>query len=100
MFPKLDGASIINAEDPTALIHVILAGAQTPSTERSPSVLPMPGFAWRMNDSEVAELATFLRQGWANQAPKVAADQVKAVRAALAKGHPLDQTTLEAGNKQ
>lgn len=100
VFPKLDGASIINAKDPTALIHVILAGAQTPSTERSPSVLPMPGFAWRMNDSEVAELATFLRQGWANQAPKVAADQVKAVRAVLAKGQSLDNTTLEAGNKQ
>jgi len=100
IFPRLDGASIINAQDPTALVHVILAGAKTPSTERAPSILPMPGFAQRMNDSEVAELATFLRQGWSNQAPAVSAKLVQEVRATLAKGHPLDKTTLEAGNKQ
>ncbi|MGG2398017.1 c-type cytochrome [Pseudomonas sp. SH1-B] len=83
VFPRLDGASVVNADNPSALIHVILAGAQTPSTERAPSVLPMPGFAQRMDDGEVAELATFLRQGWSNQAPAVSAEQVAKVRASL-----------------
>ncbi|MGV2837411.1 c-type cytochrome, partial [Pseudomonas shirazensis] len=71
VFPRLDGASVVNAENPSALIQVILAGAMTPSTERAPSVLPMPGFAERMDDAEVAELASFLRHGWSNQASKV-----------------------------
>ena len=100
IFPRLDGASIINAQDPTALVHVILAGAQTPSTERSPSILPMPGFAQRMNDAEVAELATFLRQGWSNKAPAVSAKLVQEVRTALAEGHPKQQKKLEASNEK
>ena len=83
VFPQLDGASVANAANPAALIQVILAGAQTPSTERAPSVLPMPGFAERMDDAEVAELATFLRQGWSNQAAAVTAAQVRDVRAGL-----------------
>lgn len=86
VFPRLDGASIVNADNPTALVHVILAGAQTPSTERSPSVLPMPGFAQRLDDAEVAELASFLRQGWSNAAPAVSPELVRTVRAAVGKG--------------
>lgn len=100
IFPRLDGASIINAENPTALVHVILAGAQTPSTARGPSILPMPGFAERMNDAEVAELATFLRQGWSNKAPAVSAKLVEEVRTALAEGHPKQQKKLEASNEK
>ncbi|MBI6856180.1 cytochrome c [Pseudomonas cichorii] len=87
IFPRLDGASIINAQNPTALLNVILAGAQTPSTARSPSVLPMPGFAERMDDSEVAELASFLRKGWSNSAPAVSASQVRDVRSTLTDKH-------------
>ncbi|MFF7708910.1 c-type cytochrome [Pseudomonas sp. NPDC007930] len=99
VFPRLDGASLVNAENPAGLIHVILAGAQTPSTEQAPSVLPMPGFAGRMDDAEVAELATFLRQGWSNQAPAVNASQVKAVRAELGK-HRVGEAALGANNGQ
>lgn len=100
IFPRLDGASIINAENPTALVHVILAGAQTPSTARSPSILPMPGFAARMNDAEVAELATFLRQGWSNKAPGVSAEMVKQVRDAVVEQQPVVEKKLEASNEQ
>ncbi|MFJ4457610.1 c-type cytochrome [Pseudomonas sp. NPDC089392] len=87
VFPRLDGASVVNAANADALLHVILAGAATPSTERAPSVLPMPGFAERMDDAEVAQLATFLRQGWSNQASAVTAEQVHAVRASIASHH-------------
>nr|WP_240160647.1 hypothetical protein [Pseudomonas bharatica] len=68
-------------------MHVILAGAATPSTERAPSVLPMPGFAKRLDDAEVAQLATFLRQGWSNRASAVSVEQVERVRAGIA-GQP------------
>ena len=87
VFPRLDGASVVNAHNADALLHVILAGAATPSTERAPSVLPMPGFAERMNDAEVAELATFLRQGWSNQASAVSAEQVREVRKSMIHTH-------------
>ncbi|MBP2170270.1 mono/diheme cytochrome c family protein [Erwinia toletana] len=83
IFPELDQATIVNAQDPGGLIHTILAGAQQPSTARAPSTLVMPGFAQRLNDDEVAQLATFIRQGWSNKAPAVTADQVKDVREKL-----------------
>jgi mono/diheme cytochrome c family protein len=85
VFPELDRATVINAENPTALLHVILAGARTPSTDKAPSVLVMPGFGKRLNDSEAAALATFLRQGWTNTAAAVSESDVKQVRARLAK---------------
>jgi len=83
VFPQLDQATLVNAGDPTGLIHTILAGAQQPSTAKAPSTLAMPGFAARLNDEEVAQLATFIRQGWSNKAAAVKADDVKKVRETL-----------------
>ncbi len=83
VFPRLDGASVVDADNPTALVHVILAGAQTPSTAAAPSVLPMPGFASRLSDQDVAELASFVRGGWSNHAEAVSDKQVAKVRATL-----------------
>jgi mono/diheme cytochrome c family protein len=83
VFPRLDGATVVNASNPDGLIHVILAGAQTPSTAKAPSVLPMPGFSARLNDDEVAQLATFVRSGWSNHAGSVDASQVEKIRRTL-----------------
>ncbi|MGK3136534.1 cytochrome c [Pantoea trifolii] len=83
IFPELDQATIVNAKDPSGLIHTILAGAQQPSTEKAPSTLAMPGFAKRLDDDQVAKLATFIRQGWSNNAPEVTKDQVAEVRKTL-----------------
>ncbi|MBN3728263.1 c-type cytochrome [Burkholderia sp. Ac-20379] len=81
VFPQLDGATVVNASDPTGLISVILNGAQTPSTAKAPSILPMPGFANRLSDDEAAQLASFVRSGWSNRAGAVDAGQVAAIRA-------------------
>ncbi|MGE9553710.1 c-type cytochrome [Erwinia amylovora] len=83
VFPQLDQATIVNAGDPTGFIHTILAGAQQPSTAKAPSTLVMPGFKSRLSDDEVAQLATFIRQGWSNKASAVTADQVAKVRKTL-----------------
>lgn len=81
VFPELDGATVINADNPAALVNVILHGARTPSTDKAPSILVMPGFARRLSDSEAAALATFLRQGWTNSAAAVSERDVAKVRA-------------------
>ena len=83
IFPELDQATIVNAKDPSGLIHTILAGAQQPSTAKAPSILAMPDFAKRLDDDQVAKLATFIRQGWSNHAPAVTKDQVAEVRKSL-----------------
>ncbi|EJF91560.1 c-type cytochrome [Bartonella tamiae] len=81
VFPELDGAALINAKDPSGLIDVILNGARMPSTVKRPSDLAMPPFDWRLSDEDVAELATFLRSSWSNDASSVTAKDVATIRA-------------------
>ena len=81
VFPVLDGATVVNAESPAGLIHVIMQGARTPSTDKAPSVLVMPGFGKRLDDKEVAALASFVRQGWSNTGSPVTEREVGKVRA-------------------
>jgi mono/diheme cytochrome c family protein len=76
VFPELDANYLVNAEQPTGLIDVILHGAELPSTEQRPMRLRMPGFANRLSDEEVAELASFVRSAWTNSAGAVTAEMV------------------------
>ena len=79
-FPRLAGnATVINAS-PDSLVTVLVTGARLPSTAGQPSQLAMPAFGWRYSDAQLAELATFVRSAWGNQAPAVTASQVQAVR--------------------
>jgi mono/diheme cytochrome c family protein len=83
-FPALAGNPTVLAPDGGSLVRLILAGGSLPSTEKRPSNLGMPSFAWRLNDEEVATLATWVRSQYGNQAPAVAASQVREIRASLA----------------
>ncbi|MBK5001079.1 cytochrome c [Pseudomonas sp. S31] len=84
VFPKIAGNSSVLSADPVSMIRLVLHGSKLPSTATAPSELGMPGFAWRMSDEEVAQLLTFVRSSWGNQAPEVTAASVAKVRATLA----------------
>ncbi|WP_080482038.1 cytochrome c [Pseudomonas syringae] len=88
VFPKIAGNSSVLSEDPVSMIRLVLAGSKLPATATAPSELGMPGFAWRMSDEEVAQLLTFIRSSWGNQAPAVNAAQVKQLRDTLPKESP------------
>lgn len=60
-------------------------------TKEAVTGLAMPDFAWRLNDQQVADLVTFIRNGWGNQAPAVSADQVAKLRKDLPKGAEADK---------
>ena len=80
VFPALALNPSVNAQDPRSVIHLILQGAEMPSTTDAPTHFAMPGFADRLTDAEVAQIATFVRSSWGNQAPAVKADQVAKLR--------------------
>lgn len=80
VFPELDGNALVTAESPTGLISMILNGSELPSTPKRPYRLRMPGFADRLTDEEAAELASFVRQGWSNDAAAVGADDIADLR--------------------
>ncbi|WP_426803873.1 cytochrome c [Stenotrophomonas sp. SrG] len=80
VFPAIAGNPTVLADDPTSVIRLLLAGSELPSTAVRPSNLGMPGFAERLSDTEIAQLATFIRQDFGNKAGAVTADQAKKVR--------------------
>ncbi len=80
VFPALDGNSLVVADQTAGLIDVILYGARLPSTKDRPAALAMPGFGHRLTDGEVAELATFLRGAWSNDAGAIDPEAVAARR--------------------
>lgn len=87
-FPPLAGNTLVNAESPSGVIHVILSGSRIPSTPRSPSDLSMPNFDWRLTDDEVAKIATFVRSAWGNRGGSVTAKEVGEIRAEIGKVDP------------
>lgn len=57
--------------DATNLINVIRQGAFGPVTVHNPQPYGMPPFGHVLSPPELADLMTFIRQSWGNQAPSV-----------------------------
>lgn len=81
VFPALAGNTAVLTDDATNLIAVVLKGHKVPATATRPSTFTMPAFGWRLSDQDVADVSTFVRSGWGNQAAKVLASDVAKVRA-------------------
>lgn len=80
VFAALDGSNKVTAEDPSTMLRIILGGAQAQPTEAAPGPVAMPAFAWKFSDEEIADLTTFLRQAWSNNAGAVSASAVADMR--------------------
>jgi mono/diheme cytochrome c family protein len=79
VIPALAGNATVVADNPLTALRVVLDGAHTPVTQHVPA-LDMPGYAWTLNDQQAADLMSYLRGSWGNQAAPVTAEQVKAAR--------------------
>jgi mono/diheme cytochrome c family protein len=86
LFPALAGAPSVQSTDPTSMIRVVLAGAQSVATDSAPTAPAMPTFAWLLNDRQTAAVLTYIRNTWGNAAPEVAVGDVAKRREALGKG--------------
>jgi mono/diheme cytochrome c family protein len=83
MFPPLAGDSAVQAHDPTTTFRIILEGSRSVPTPAKPSAPAMPAFAWKLNDEEIASVATFVRNSWGNSAPQVSSRSVAKLRRKL-----------------
>jgi len=83
MFPRLKGNPNLQQDDPTTVLHFILGGTRRTATDKAPTRFGMPAFAWKLDDAQVAAVATYARNSWGNSAPAVHADQVADLRGAL-----------------
>jgi mono/diheme cytochrome c family protein len=82
-FPPLGPNAMLQQSDPLGLEHLILAGGRIGTSPSRPSPMTMPSFAWKLDDQEVADVATFIRSSWGNQAAAVSASEVRAARKKL-----------------
>ena len=78
--PPLAGSSVAQQENPTGVLHLILAGARTAQTPTRPTPLAMPSYAWKLTDQQVADVATYVRNSWGNHFGIVRPEEVAQVR--------------------
>ncbi|SQI44649.1 Alcohol dehydrogenase cytochrome c subunit precursor [Serratia plymuthica] len=65
--PALAGNATVTADNPLTALRVLLEGAQTPITQQA-TAIAMPGYGWALNDRQAADLMSYLRGSWGNQA--------------------------------
>jgi mono/diheme cytochrome c family protein len=85
LFPRLAGSALVQSDDPTTLVRVVLHGTRAVSTSDAPTAPAMPAFDWRLEDAQVAAVLTYIRNTWGNAAGSVTTSAVASQRAALAK---------------
>jgi sulfur oxidation c-type cytochrome SoxX len=94
LFPALAHNSVVEADNPSSLIQITLAGgamAKTPADKTRPS---MPELA-KLDDRTVADILTFIRTSWGNKGSPVSANDVAAMRGVIAK-KPVDHLPDDA----
>ena len=79
-YPQLAGDTLVLGHDPTTVLRVILEGGVDPG---APQQKPMPGFG-KLNDGQIADVATYIRSAGSNRASPVSATDVIALRRAIA----------------
>jgi mono/diheme cytochrome c family protein len=94
VFPPLTGSAAIQADNPGTVIHVVLAGSKMAAPSSLPTGLAMPGFGWKLDDREIADVLNYTRHAWGNRAPLVDAETVAAVRKDI---EPSDLPSRDSG---
>jgi alcohol dehydrogenase (quinone), cytochrome c subunit len=78
--PALAGNPVVLDEDASSLINVLLNGSVPLVAEGTPDAYRMPQFRQQLSDQDAADVITFMRSRWGNQAPAVTAAQVAKLR--------------------
>jgi mono/diheme cytochrome c family protein len=80
VFPSLAGNPVVQADNPLSLISIVLLGSITSRTSMTPAQFAMPAFAWRLSDQDAADIISFIRSSWGNDAKPIESPKVAALR--------------------
>ena len=78
--PALVGNPVVLDHNPSSLINLMLNGSIPLVAKGTPDAYRMPQFRQQLSDQDIAEVVTFIRNGWGNQAPAVTAAQAAKLR--------------------
>jgi alcohol dehydrogenase (quinone), cytochrome c subunit len=73
--PALVGNPVVLDHDPSSLINLMLNGSVPLVTRGTPDAYHMPQFRQQLSDEDIADVITFIRNGWGNRAAPVTATQ-------------------------
>jgi mono/diheme cytochrome c family protein len=81
-YPSLAGDTLVMGRDPTTVLRIILTGGKAPASPGGEEIRPMPAFD-KLDDGQIADMATFVRNAWNNRASAVSATDAHRLRLAL-----------------
>ena len=85
LFPALKNSPSVQSADPASLIRVVLRGARSVATDHAITGPVMPAFGWKLSDTDVAAVITYIRNSWGNAASPISADDVGSARRQLSR---------------
>lgn len=85
VFPPIKGNSGLHAHDPKSLVRLVIEGAGSVKTPAHPEGFAMPSFGAKLTDAEIADLLSYVRASFGNQADSVSAGKVASVRKDVAR---------------
>jgi mono/diheme cytochrome c family protein len=83
LFPPLAGNAAVRQVRSETVVRTVLAGGKAAATPKTPTGPGMPSFGWRLTDEQVANILTYVRNNWGNQAPAISPETVKRIRSEL-----------------
>lgn len=80
IYPPLPGNALLQSNNPSSTLRLILDGAHTVTTPRAPNTGEMPGYAKQLSDDEIAAVTNYIRNSWGNAGLLVTPAQVARAR--------------------
>lgn len=71
IYPALAANRAVTMPAPDNLVRVVVSGGFAPVTAKNPRPYGMPPFGQALNNRDLADVLTFIRQAWGNRAPEV-----------------------------
>jgi mono/diheme cytochrome c family protein len=84
LFPSLAESGVLRSSDPRSAIRIVLRGARSVATDKSPGAPGMPSFGKELTDQQIADVLTYVRNTWGHPAPAVPESAVSDARDDLA----------------
>jgi mono/diheme cytochrome c family protein len=78
--PPLAGNPTVLGSDPSSLINLVLNGSTPIVVKGTPDAYRMPQFRLQLSDQQIADVVSYIRAGWGNQASPVTTAQVADLR--------------------
>jgi len=87
VFPPIKGNTGVHASDPASLARLVLEGAGSARTPQKPAGFAMPAFEDKLTNADIADVLTYIRASWGNQAAPVKESQVADMRQRITQEH-------------